>query len=334
MKIDILANDGSPIGVTLATLMGDDPHQPGVGGAESGILTLCELWAKVGHDVNFYNTPRGFDKSPFHQSNIQDFNPQADRDVLINFRSPNARTIGAKGLKVWFSTDQYSIGSYKDFAPKVDKIVTISQFHADYFKKEYGIENTTVIDLPVRTWEYENNWGMRVPRRCLFSSVPDRGLGELLRIWPKITTNYPDASLVITSDYRLWGVGAPMNNQYCAMIPGLKNVTMRGAIRRSELVQEQMKAQLLTFPCTYAELFCYAVAEAECAGALPITTDIGALKTTNEGWIVSKEDFAGAVMVALDTPMDGITHSLFRERLLTRFGPERILAEWDKVFAS
>jgi hypothetical protein len=334
IKVDVLAFDGSPLGVTMATLQGDDPHQPGVGGAELGILTLCELWAKRGDDVTFYNNPRGFDKSPFCQANISDFHPQDTRDVLVNFRSPNPRTIGAKGLRVWFSTDQYSLGDYKKFAPEVHKIVTISQFHADYFKTQYGIENTTIIDLPVRTWEYENQFVTKVPKRCLFSSVPDRGLGELLRKWPYIVQRIPEASLVITSDYRLWGVGAPMNNQYCAMIPGLKNVTMRGAIRRSELVQEQLKAQLLTFPCSYAELFCYAVAEAECAGALPITTKIGALPTTNEGWLVEPDEFANAVILALETPMSGITQSVFVCNLLKRFGPERILSEWDKVFAS
>ena len=334
MKISVLCNDGSPIGVTCETLQGDDPHQPGCGGAELALLTMCELWAKRGDDVTLYNNPRGYDKSPFHQSTINDFNGEQDRDILICFRTPNNRVNGARGLKVWWSCDQYTIGSFKDFAPTVDKIVTISQFHADYFKKEYGIENTTVIDLPVRTWEYQDIFGMKVPKRCLFSSVPDRGLGELLKVWPKIVGAIPEASLVITSDYRLWGIGAPMNNQYCAMIPGLKNVTMRGAIRRSELVQEQLKAQLLTFPCNYSELFCYAVAEAECAGALPITTKIGALPTTNEGWLVEPGEFVNAVILALETPMDGITQSVFRDNLLKRFGPERILAEWDKVFAS
>ena len=125
-----------------------------------------------------------------------------------------------------------------------------------------------------------------------------------------------------------------MNNQYVAMLSNLKNVTMRGAIRRSELVQEQLKAQLLTYPGNYPELFCYAVAEAECAGALPITTKMGALPTTNEGWLVEPGDFTNAVILALETPMNGITKSIWVQELLKRFGPERILAEWDKVFAS
>jgi glycosyltransferase involved in cell wall biosynthesis len=336
IRIDVLTSDGSPLGVTMATLTGDDPHQPGIGGAELALLTLCELWAKRGDDVTLYNTPRGFDKSPFHQSNIQDFNGSQDRDVLIIFRSPNYQVVGAKGKKIWWSCDQYTIGSFRDFAPKVDKIVTISQFHADYFKKEYGIENTITIDLPVRTWEYENKGVMKIPKRCLFSSIPDRGLRELLRVWPQIVNTIPEASLVITSDYRLWGIGAPMNNQYCSMIPGLKNVTMRGAVRRSELVEEQLKAEVLSYPCNYDELFCYSVAEAECAGILPVTTRIGALDTTNFGWFSGRDEFADTVIKALNTPKESVSVSgdVFTKLSLIRFGPERILAEWDKVFAS
>ena len=335
MKIDILTADGSPLGVTMATLQGDDPHQIGVGGAELGLLTMCELWAKRGDDVTLYNTPRGFDKSPFHQSNIQDFNGAQDRDVLIIFRSPNYQVDGAKGKKIWWSCDQYTIGSFKYFAPKVDKIVTISQFHADYFKKEYGIENTTVIDLPVRTWEYEQDI-TKVPKRCLFSSIPDRGLGILLGMWPNIVNTVPEASLVITSDYRLWGVQAPMNNQYVAMVANLKNVTMRGAIRRSELVREQLKAEVLPYPCNYDELFCYAVAEAEVAGILPVTPHIGALDTTNFGWFSGRDEFADTIIKALNTPRESVSISegVFTKLAKTRFGPERILAEWDKVFAS
>jgi glycosyltransferase involved in cell wall biosynthesis len=334
MRIDIVCEDGSPLGVSLATLRGDDPHQIGCGGAELALLTMCELWHTRGDKVTLFNDPRGINQSPFSQCPIRDFNPGEDRDVAIFFRSPNPRVNGAKGLKIWWSCDQSTIGNFKDFATKVEKIVTISQFHADYFKKTYGIENTITIDLPVRTWEYEQNIE-KVPKRCLFSSVPDRGLGELLRMWPNIVNTVPEASLVITSDYRLWGVQMPMNNQYVAMAANLKNVTMRGAVRRSELVQEQLKAEYLTFSNSYAELFCYAVAEAETAGAIPIVTTLPecALKTTNMGIFSGINEYTAAVINSLSSPMDE-----FRKKLVeiskNRFSPERILAEWDKVFAS
>ena len=37
------------------------------------------------------------DFSPFEQRPVNDFNPNEKRDVLITFRSPNAKSIVAKG---------------------------------------------------------------------------------------------------------------------------------------------------------------------------------------------------------------------------------------------
>jgi glycosyltransferase involved in cell wall biosynthesis len=332
MKIDVLANDGSALSVTMSTLMGDDPQQIGVGGAEYAILTLCELWHNRGDKVRFYNNPRMIGLSPFEQADIATFDPNEDRDVLVIFRSPNHRIYnGAKGLKLWWSHDQFTIGNFKEFATKVDKIVVNSPFHAKYFAETYGITNTIIIDEPVRTWEYEKEVP-KIPKRCIFTSVPDRGLKELLTMWPHIVHRVPEASLVITSDYRLWGVGYAGNEEYVRFVMGMPNVTMLGAVKRPRLIEEQLKAEYLLYPSVYDELFCYAVAEAECAGVFPITTKRAALATTNMGWFAEQEDFINTVIFALETPTDGFTTRLFKKKVLTRFSPERILAEWDKVF--
>lgn len=150
MKIEMLCNDGSPLGVTAKTLWGLDGNV-GVGGSEYLMITLCEEWRKQGHDVILYNNPRERNASSFEQRNINEFNPGDHRDVLINFRSPNPLTLQVRGcLKVWLSTDQMSVGDYRYFSGQVDKIVCISQRHVDYFRQTYGIEKAIYIDIPVR----------------------------------------------------------------------------------------------------------------------------------------------------------------------------------------
>jgi hypothetical protein len=42
-----------------------------------------------------------------------------------------------------------------------------------------------------------------------------------------------------------------------------------------------MQSDLMVYPCTYDELFCISAAECQVAGAVPITSDMGALVTTN-----------------------------------------------------
>src|SRR3990167_8366926 len=120
----------------------------------------------------------------------------------------------------------------------------------------------------------------------IFCSVPNRGLSTLAMAYPRIKKEIPDASLVITSDYRLWGIPNAANEQYIRSFMGIDGVRFLGAIPRMEMVSEQLKADVQAYPCNYEELFCYSVAECQVAGAYPITSNIGALGTTNMGKLV------------------------------------------------
>lgn len=287
MKIEILCTDGSPLGVSVKTIYGDD-FQIGVGGAENFLLTMCETWTTLGHEVILYNNPREIGASPFEQRQINQFNPNDKRDVLITFRSANAKAVAAKDcLKIWLSCDQFTTGMFKEFSAFMNKVVVISPFHKKYFEDNYGINNTIVTDIPVRQDDYEKFKKIeKVKHRFLFSSVPDRGLLALWRMWPLIKQEIPDASLVITSDYRLWGVSAAGNEHYRARWVAREDFNFLGAVPRMRLVEEQMRSQVMAYPCTYDELFCIAVSEAQYAGCYTITTDCGALPTTNMGTVV------------------------------------------------
>lgn len=336
MKIHILTNDGSPLGVTLSDLHGEN-GRVGIGGAEAALMTLCEAWAKRGDEVTLYNNPL-HPNDVFTQLPIAAFDPQADRDILIIFRSPNERCYGAKGKKVWFSTDQYTVGSFKDFSIMVDQIVTISPFHAEFFKNTYGIEGTTTIDLPVRTWEYDQ-FVERRPNQLIFCSVPNRGLDELAQAWDRIYQEVPDASLVITSDYRLWGNAYANNESFMFKFARKGDVRFLGAVKRSELVTYQLQSDIMAYPNNYDELFCISCAECQVAGAYPVTSDVGALATTNKGSLVRGHPsdngwmnrFVDAISKVLsDRGALELARWNIQERARKRFGVETILEQWDK----
>lgn len=342
LKLDVLCNDGSPLGVSSKSIWGDG-WIVGVGGSEISLLTLCEEWTKRGDTVILYNNPREQHASPFEQRRIDQFDPNGKRDILINFRSPNPRTALVHNcLKVWFSTDQQSVGDYRSFSSHVDKIVCISPRHARYFKERYDIEDTTVIDLPVRMGDYDKIRSKevieKVPNRIIFTSVPARGLDNLWRTYPLIQKEVPDVSLVITSDYRLWGSGAG-NEQFRVKWMPRTGVEFLGAIPRQQLLYEQLKSQITLYPCNYDELFCIAIAESQYAASYPITSGMGALATTNMGKIieVNPDDprndslFAQATVDLLRTPK--LLTDLQQEVYLKakeRFSPEKILKEWDE----
>lgn len=337
MNIDFLCSDGSPLGVTSKTIWGDH-QQIGVGGAELALLTMCEEFTNRGHTVRLFNNPRETN-TLFEQDHLRSF-PINDpnRDILIVFRSPNPKSIPANGYKIWWSCDQYTNGNFATFAKHVDKIVTISPFHQRYFSEIYNINNTIVTDLPVRVNDYDLSKQENIKHRFLFSSVPDRGLDELWRVWPLIRRDIPDAHLVITSDYRLWGAIDPNNNRHRVRWMAREGLEFLGGINRSQLIEEQLKASAMIYPCVYDELFCIAVAEAQYAGVYPITTNKGALETTNMGTVINwnatdkrgDEMFVETIVNTINHPNFEKNVRLLQDKAKTRFHPDTIVKYWQE----
>lgn len=287
MKIDILCNDGSPIGVTESSIFGED-GRIGVGGAELSMLTLCRELTRRGHEVTVYNNPQPNGKSSFRHAKISEFKPYEKRDSLIIFRSPNSLADGAVGKKIWWSHDQYTVGDFKSFSKSVDSVVCVSEHHKDYFSRVYGMDERKirVIDNQVRTFEYPDFPQKKEKRSFIFTSVPDRGLMNLLPLWKKISSAYPDATLTITSDWSLWSGNkdALIDSEvlkYKVAWAGMRGVRYLGAVRRKELIDLQVKSKFHLYPCVYPELFCISVAESQVAGVFPITSSTGALYSTN-----------------------------------------------------
>lgn len=339
LVIDVLCNDGSPLGISPDTIW-----SRGVGGAELSLMTWAEEMGSRGHAVTIYNDP---DREGFH-GNVC-YSPKGawrvkrpDRDVLLLWRSPHKDLRrSTAGLKVWWSTDQYTVGDFReDILPFVDWTVCISPYHRDYHIERYGADQkrTIFIDLGVRLMDYDALYDgappERVPGRCLYCSVPDRGLDVLHLAWPKIRELRPDAELIITGDYTLWGA-QPGDMQHRLKWLHTEGVQYKGAVNRRDLMHYQMTSQVHSYPCTYEELFCISAAECQVAGAMPVTTEVGALQTTNQwglrvpgspgdkGWL---DSFASAVVQAMDMPTTAMRYD---SRM--RFGWAGICDRWERV---
>jgi len=342
MKIDILCPHGSPL-----TVIPEDIYGRGVGGAELALMSLAEQFAKFGHSVTIYNDPRiaGIHQGVSYEP-LRAWNHADERDVAILFRAPHYTFGAARGKRIFWSCDQYTVGNYAtDVFPYVDKVVTISDFHAEYFKSQYQLPSHMLetIGLGVRAQDYNGQWPLRVPHRAIFCSVPGRGLEVLAAMWPKIVQLVPDASLTITSDYRLWGNGNPGNHEYRLMFAGLPNVDFRGKVSRAELTQLQRQAELQLYPCTYDELFCISTAECQAAGVVPITSTLGALPTTNiygikvPGAPATEEfqqEFVHKVFLLWVHPSDLLltARELCLKSLQTDFNWEAIALQWETLF--
>lgn len=281
MKIAFMCYGGSPTGV-----IPDDIYGRGVGGAEFGLLSLTETLAERGHEVFVYNNPRKVGKQngvSFYRTSS--FFPHHANgyglDVFILFRTPWMGLSALGCPKIFFSTDQQTAGHFgSDIFPYVDHTVCISPYHREYFYRRYRHDPSrmTAIDLGVRLQDYAQDV-QKVPGKCIYCSMPERGLEILHKAWPLIRQEVPHASLVITADRRLWGVDYPGDEHYRIMWED-QDVEYLGKIPRMELVRHQLESDVMAFPCAYEEMFCISSAECQVAGAIPVTSTMGALPTT------------------------------------------------------
>lgn len=342
-KIDLVCNDGSPIGVTPDLIW-----TRGVGGAELAMLTFTSVMAERGHEVTVFNNPKG---GPGNYGgvrfvNLQHFDIRSPRDVLIFFRSPNARLETRRNRAkrtIWWSCDQYTVGDFRAFSLNVDFVVCISPYHMAYHEHYWKIDRKKmgVIDLGVRVQDYQEPVE-KIKNRLIFCSIPDRGLLQLHTAWPLIQRSVPEASLIITSDYTLWGASAN-NDKHRLDWAFADNVNFVGAVPRQQLIRYQQEAEIHAYPCTYEELFCISAAEAQVAGALPITSDLGALRTTNEFGIQVRGDpstpvfvaqFVERVVAMLTSERTYLEAQRNKMRLAAakRFSWDRIAEQWEYLF--
>ncbi len=339
MIIHVIAQDFSTVGVTEKDIFGEKTRV-GVGGSELALFTMCRAWHDRGDEVVLFNNPEAKNESAFEQRYIREFDPKEKRDVLIIFRSPHTYAIRSVGLKVWWSCDMFTNVPFAGFNSYVDKIVCLSPYHAKYFKDNYDIDNAIVIDLPIRIEEIQAVSEEKVNGRFIFSSVPERGLKLLYSVWKKLQKGFGDViSLVITSDYRLWGVSSPSNSLFIRKFFDFDNVVVLGALRRADYLRELAKSEIMAYPCVYPELFCISCAEAMVAGVYPVTSSFGALGTTNMGTVVDipieDDDFIPYFLdeVAFLLENRDILYERAKEarnKALARFSIQRILDEWDK----
>ena len=128
----------------------------------------------------------------------------------------------------------------------------------------------------------------KVKNKFIYSSFPNRGLLQLLQMWPNIIARHPDASLHIYADVDgKWvnGVEREMMIQVKQLLNyynGNKanNIHYHGWVSKSELADGWKTAEYWFYPCTFRETFCLTAVEAALSKTACITNGLAALENT------------------------------------------------------
>ena len=181
---------------------------------------------------------------------------------------------------------------------KLKNIFCLTEWHVEYFTNifpnlkhltvslYYGIDDKFKLNDSI---ELNNKIKNKIKNKFIYSSFPNRGLLELLQIWPKIYEKYPTSTLHIYSDINnKWSNDVePYKMQLIKNILDEYNykenelgIYYHGWVNKDELANAWSTSDIWFYPCTFMETFCLTALEAASSKTLCITNDLAALQNT------------------------------------------------------
>lgn len=270
---------------------GADFHGPGVGGTEAAVVVFAEELARRGIGTTVFSAT----EVPVGHRDVTYAPLSAARDhttdLMIAVKRWGEPATGVSApVKLFWSTDVHvpDTSAFADAVRRGDGVLLMSDYQRRVLATtvpELRVRPTALVGLPIAVEDYAAPVADR-ENLLIYCSVPDRGLVYLARWLPAIFRAVPTARLVVTSDYSLWGQ-TPARDAYTRSLNNNPRVTYAGHVTRAQLVAWQRQAKVMAYPCQFPEGFCLSAAECMAAGAVPVTTDDFALRSTvNDGGIL------------------------------------------------
>lgn len=269
----------------------------GIGGSEEAVIYLAQEFQKLGYEVTVYNDCgemagkyNGVTYVPYTHFNLSDvFN------ILISWRSNVFATvdIAAKERWIWFHDVPLDVmnQSLLDRQDYYEKVVVLSEYHKSLLPKELP-SNKILVSANGLNMEDFTGSQERNPHRVIYGSSYNRGLEQLLDVWPDVKKEVPDAELHVFYGWNNMEELARMDvetRKYIDMMnkkmsqPG---VFEHGRIGHKELVKEYQKAGVWAYPCIFPEISCITAMKAQACGAVPVTNNFAALAETVRSGVV------------------------------------------------
>lgn len=126
---------------------------------------------------------------------------------------------------------------------------------------------------------------MKKPNSVGYFSAYYRGLECLLRMWPKIREQVPDATLDVYYGWESWVALEGEDEFYHRMeakFEELKDqgVTVHGRVSHSKLAKAMKEIQVWAYPTEFPEIHCITALKAQEARCYPVVTNVAALDET------------------------------------------------------
>ncbi len=296
MKIAFL--DPTPLRYTPET-----PLRQPLGGTQSAACFLSAELAKLGHDVSLINAGGSGDHVlgvrclPFDQEN-----PAAgldDQDVVVVLTSPMAARLRQAGVRARLINWQHKTvdnGSVAPFAETDEReawsdTVFVSDFQKNSFAEKWAMDGKVLRNAISPAMEAKPRIKPTFAERgedpvLVYASAPGRGLDFLLMSFPTIRRYLPNAKLRIFSDQSMYQVSSKEDEYfvYYEVARNLPGVDYVGGVSQSDLSDALLEADIWAYPTIFVETSCIVMMEAAAAGCLLLSSEIGALRETANGF--------------------------------------------------
>jgi glycosyltransferase involved in cell wall biosynthesis len=229
-----------------------------------------------GTELMFGELKKRLPESVWNDVSIFNYLPQADFSKKTIFWNQ-------------LSYDQEAVQFLKDpkYIEQIDHFVFVSHWQSEMYRKIFNIPGykTHVIKNACIGVDIKQPINPEKIKIC-YTSTPWRGLDVLLQSWEKL--NPQNSELHVFSSCKIYGEDFSKNDEYyvdlynkCNELPG---VIYRGSISNTDLRKELPQFDILAYPNTFEETSCISVIESLSAGLRVVTSNLGALPETTEGW--------------------------------------------------
>ena len=270
---------------------GESLRITGLGGAETSIIKYAEKMAQLGYKVIVFckcTTERTYEGVLYlKDSTFSTYISNYIIDICIINRYPEYIPVSClQNIKTYYLMhDLSSPNEIITLHNNLAGILCISDWHKQYFLLGFPTcaNRTEVISYGIETSEFDTN-SIKEKYNFIYPSFPNRGLLQLLKMWPRIIEKYPDARLNIFCDTQHSWTQEHWKNEVTqveSMIEKYKDtVTNHGWVNGKTLRQFWNKAHVWLYPCTFQETCCLTAWEAAASKTLVVSTNLAALNTS------------------------------------------------------
>lgn len=170
---------------------------------------------------------------------------------------------------------------------RMSLVVATSQHQADILSQKYNIgDKIRVIGNGINTEIFGHTWTKTPGQRFIYSSAPDRGLVQLIQMWPKILKIMPQATLKVFCPPYAKDHLYKLAVKYDAYAH--PSIEICGPVSQKQLYAEMVDANFWLYPSRYDETFCITALEMMYARCTILSTDTANLATLlkNRAYVV------------------------------------------------